>query len=70
MENPTTWSDYRLSSPALDRTELMLGKGAKHIRTFHFHIIRLSGNCQLSPFGRWRETRAAVRRFAPSPTIN
>jgi hypothetical protein len=42
----------------------------KHIRAFHFHSIRLSGNCQLSPFLRWRETRAALRRFAPSPTIN
>jgi hypothetical protein len=67
MENQTTWSDCRLSSPELDRTELMMGKFANRSRVVHFHRNRYSGNCGLSPFGRWRETRTALRRFAPSP---
>jgi hypothetical protein len=40
MENPTTWRDCRLSLPALDRSELMVGSGANRIRAIHFHSIR------------------------------
>jgi hypothetical protein len=40
MENPTTLRYCRLRSPALDRTELILGKRFIRIRAFHFHIIR------------------------------
>jgi hypothetical protein len=43
MENPTTWRYCRLSYPELDRTELMVVKGANGIRAVHFHSIRSSG---------------------------
>jgi hypothetical protein len=65
MENPTTWRDCRLSSHELDRTELMVLKVANRIRAVQFYSIRLSGTRRLSPFGRWRETRNALSRFAP-----
>jgi hypothetical protein len=70
MGTPSTWRDCRLSSAALERTELMVGKGAIRIRVVLFHSIQLSGTRRLSPFGRWRERRLALSRFAPSPTIN
>jgi hypothetical protein len=70
MENPTTWFYYRLNSPALDRTELMVGKVANSIRAVHFHSIRSSGSHRLSPTGRCRESRPALSQFVPSPTIN
>jgi hypothetical protein len=70
MGTPTTWRDCSLSSAAMERIELIVGKFAKRNRAVPFHSIRLSGTRRLSPFGRWRETRADLRRFAPSPTIN
>jgi hypothetical protein len=70
MENPTTWTYYRLSSPALDRTELMVGKCANSIRAVHFHSIRSSGNLRISPTGRCRERRPALSQLVPSPTVN
>jgi hypothetical protein len=70
MENPTTWRDFRLSSPGLDRTVLMVGNGAKRIRAFHIHSIRSSGTRRLSPSGRWLEWRFALIRFVPSTNIN
>jgi hypothetical protein len=70
MENPTTWLDCRLSSPALDRTELMVGNGANRIRAVHFHSIRSSGTRRLSPSGRCHERRPGLSQFVPSPAIN
>jgi hypothetical protein len=70
MGTPTMCRDCSLSSAALERIELMVGKGANRIRADPFHIIRFSGTRRLSPFGRWLETRTALRRFDPSPTIN
>jgi hypothetical protein len=70
MGTPTTWRDCSLSSAALVRIELIVGKSANRIRAFNFHSIRLSGIRRLSPLGRWRETRTELRLFAPSPTIN
>jgi hypothetical protein len=69
MENPTTWRYCRLSSPDLDRTELIVGKVVNRIRAVLFQSIRSSGTRRQSPFARWRETRTALSRFAPSPKI-
>jgi hypothetical protein len=70
METHTTWRYCRLSSPALDRIELIVGKCANLIRAFPFHSIRKSGTRRLSPSSRWREMRNALIRFALSPAIN
>jgi hypothetical protein len=69
MENPTTWRDCRLRSAALERTELIVGKGANRIRAVHIHSIRPSGIRLLSPTGRCRERRPALSQFVPSPII-
>jgi hypothetical protein len=68
--NPTTWFDCTLSSATLERTELILGNCANHIRAVPFTSIRFSGNRRFSPSGRWREMRPALSRFAPSPPSN
>jgi hypothetical protein len=70
MGTPTMWRDFSLSSAALVRIELMVGKCANRISAFHFHSIRSSGTRRLSQFERWRETRTALNRFAPSPKMN
>jgi hypothetical protein len=70
MGTQTTFSDYRLKSATLEKTELMVGKCANRIRVVPFHTIQSSVNCRLSPSDRWRERRAALSRFAPSTTIN
>jgi hypothetical protein len=70
MGIPATWLDCSLSSAALERTELMVGKNANCIRAVTFYSIRSSGMRRLSPTGRWRGRRPAMSRFAPSPTIN
>jgi hypothetical protein len=70
MGIPTTWRDCSLSSAALERIELMVGKCANRIRGFPFHGIRYSGTRQLWPFARWCKTRTALSSFAPSPKIN
>jgi hypothetical protein len=43
MESPNTWRDFRLSSPGLGRTELLVGKSAKRFLAFTFQSIRSSG---------------------------
>jgi hypothetical protein len=70
MGTPTTFRDYRLSSAALDKTELMVENGANRIRVTHIYSIRSSGNRRFSPSARWRERRRALGRFARSPSIN
>jgi hypothetical protein len=70
MGTPTTWRDCRLTSPALNRNELMVGKCANRIRAVHFHRIRSSGNHPLWPTGRCRERRPGLSQFLPSNTIN
>jgi hypothetical protein len=69
MENPTTWRYCRLSSPALDRTELIVGKVVNRIRAVHIHSIRSSGTRRQLPCARWRETLTALIRFVPTPKI-
>jgi hypothetical protein len=69
MQNPTTWRDCCLRTPALDRTEMIVGKVAKRLRAFHFHSIRSLDTRRNSPSGRCRERRQALSRFLPSPTI-
>jgi hypothetical protein len=64
MENPTTWRDFRLSSPGFDRTEFIVWNGAKRFGAFHFHSIRSSDTRRLSPSVRCRERRPTLRRFA------
>jgi hypothetical protein len=54
MGNPTTFRDYRLSSAALEGSELIVGKGANRSRAVPIHSIRSSGTRSLSPFGRCR----------------
>jgi hypothetical protein len=54
MGTPTTWRDCRLGSSALERSELMVGKGSNRISAVTFHIIQSSGTRRRSPFGRWR----------------
>jgi hypothetical protein len=68
--NPTTFRDSSLSSAALERTELMVGKCAKLKRAVPFHSIRYSEISRLSPARRWRVRRHDLIRFAASPTIN
>jgi hypothetical protein len=70
MGTSTTWCDCSLRSAALERNELMDGKGANRIIAVPFHSIRSSGSRRLSPTGRCRERRPALSRFIPSPTIN
>jgi hypothetical protein len=70
MGTPTTWCECRLISALLERTKLMVGKGAICIRAVPFHSIRSSGMRRLSPSGPWCERRPALGRFAASPTIN
>jgi hypothetical protein len=70
MATPTTWRDYSLSSAALQKTELLVGKCANLIRAIPFHSIRKSGTRRFSPSGRLREMLPAQIRFASSPTIN
>jgi hypothetical protein len=70
MGTPTTWRDCCLTSPALDRNELMVGKCANRISVVHFQSIRSSGNLRVSPTGRYRERRPGLSQFVPSPTIN
>jgi hypothetical protein len=70
MGTPTTFRYYRLSSAALEETELIVGNCAKRIRAVTFHSIRLSSIRRLSPSGRWDERRPALSRFAPSPNTN
>jgi hypothetical protein len=55
MENLTTWRYCRLSSPALDRIELIGGKSLIRIIAVHFHSIRhreLAGSRRLAGFVR------------------
>jgi hypothetical protein len=68
MDNTTTWCYCRLSSPALNRIEFMVGKGANSFRAVHLHSIWSSGSRQLSPNGRCRERRPALSHFVPSPS--
>jgi hypothetical protein len=70
MGNPSTWRGCCLSSAALERTDLMVGKFANRIRAVPFHRIRLSCNPRHSPSGWWRERRPALSQVAPSPNIN
>jgi hypothetical protein len=70
MENPTKWRDCRLRSPALDRPELIVEKGANRLRAFHYLRIRSSGTRRFPPSGLCRERRPNLRRLAPSPNIN
>jgi hypothetical protein len=70
MATPTTFSDYRHSSAALEKTELIVGKCANGIRAVQIHTILSSGTRRFSTSGRWRERRPATIPFAPSPTIN
>jgi hypothetical protein len=70
MGTPTTWRNCSLTSAAMERIELMVGKFANRIRAFPFHRTRLPGARSHSLFGRWREMPTALRRFTPSPTIN
>jgi hypothetical protein len=63
-----SWCDFCLSRAALERIEFMVGKGANRKRAIHFDGIRSSGIRWILPFGRWRERRHALIRFAPSPT--
>jgi hypothetical protein len=70
MENPTTWPNCSLSSPAFDRTELIVKKCANRIRAFHFQSIRSSGTRRISPSGRCRERRPpCVGSFRPPTSI-
>jgi hypothetical protein len=69
MGTPTMWRDCSLRSAALVRIELMVGKGANRFRAIPIQSIRSSGTRRLSPFGRWREKRTALSRFATSPKI-
>jgi hypothetical protein len=70
MGTPTTFRDYRLSSAALEITELMVGKVANRIRVVPFHRILPSGNLRLSPSGRWRERRPVLYgSLPPQPSI-
>jgi hypothetical protein len=69
MENPTTSRYCRLSSPALNRIELIVGKSANNIRAVHFYSIWLSGTRRLSQTGRCHERHPALFRFTLSPTI-
>jgi hypothetical protein len=64
------WRDFSLSSAALVKIELVVGKCANEFRAFLFHSIRSSSSRRLSPFGRWRETRTALSRLARSPKMN
>jgi hypothetical protein len=70
MGTPTTWRDCRLGTAALERSELMVGKGANRIRALRFHSILLLGNRKRSPCGRWPERRPALIQLAHSPIIN
>jgi hypothetical protein len=70
MAAPTTFVDYRLSSAALEETELMVGQGTKRLRAVPIHSNQASCTRRISPSGRWCETRPALVRVAPSPTIN
>jgi hypothetical protein len=70
MVTPAKWRACRLKSPALDRTDLMVGKGAKRIRAIHNQIIRSSGIRRHLPSGRCREMCPGLSQFVPSPTIN
>jgi hypothetical protein len=70
MGTPTTWCDCSLSSAALERIELIVGKGANRIRTFPFLSIRSSVTRRLSPSARLGEMRPALSRFIGSPNIN
>jgi hypothetical protein len=63
MENPTTWRYCLVRSPALDRTELMVGNGANIIRAVHFHSIRSSGTLRLSLTGGCRERCPGLSQF-------
>jgi hypothetical protein len=48
----------------------MVGKFANRISAVPFHSILSSGNCRLSPSGRWHERRKDLIQFAQSPAIN
>jgi hypothetical protein len=54
----------------MERNELMLCNCANRISAVPFQSIRLSDPGRLSLLGRCRETRTALRLFAPSLTIN
>jgi hypothetical protein len=68
--NTTTWRDSSLSSAALERNELIVGKFENRIRAVQLHSIRSSGTHRLSHSGRWQERLTATCRFTPSHTIN
>jgi hypothetical protein len=70
MGTPNTWRDYGRISAALERTQLIVRKGANIIRAVPLHIFRSLGTRRLSLSGRWLEMRPALSRFASSPTIN
>jgi hypothetical protein len=69
MGTKNMWPEFRLGSVALERRELIVGKGANRIRAVPFHSIRSSVTRTLLPSGRWREGRPALSRFSPSPPI-
>jgi hypothetical protein len=70
MGTSTTWRDCSLNSAALEINELMEVKGANRIRTVNFHGSGTSITRRFAPFGRWRDTRTALSRFALSPNVN
>jgi hypothetical protein len=70
MGTPTTRRDSRLSSAALEVSELIEGKGSNRVRAVPFQRIRSSVTRTHLPSGRWRERRHAVNQFAHSPNIS
>jgi hypothetical protein len=62
--------DGRLSSPALERTELMVGEGANRIRAGHFSRHRPDCERRRVPDDRMLWKGTTLMRFAHFPTIN
>jgi hypothetical protein len=62
--------DGRLTSPAMERTELIVGEGANHLRAGRLSRHRPHGECRRMADYRmlWKWTN--LMRFATFPTIN
>jgi hypothetical protein len=70
MGSLTTGHDCSLSPSALERTKLMVGKGAYRLRAVPSHSIRSSGSRRFFPSCWLRERRPALMQFAQSSTMN